>query len=273
MSWARVDDGWWCHPKVMGQSLAAKGLWISALSWSCQQRRPVVPQGFVAMMGATSEDVDELVAAGVWLAVDGGWEIHNWADYQEKSLSEKRADAGRKGGVASTGSHQNDTTDASFEQQTTSKPQANGQANAEQDDKQESRPDPTRIDNQQTPSAEPMKCATTKVDSVGKPKYPPQFEDWWRIYPRKAGKGDALKAWRSAVKDIPTDELVEQTEAWAQATERCGTEERFLPFPATWLRASRWDDPLPEPATNGHDKNSMFVNADGVDQSWMPWNQ
>lgn len=100
MSWARVDDGWWCHPKVMGLSLQARGLWVSALSWSCAQRRAIVPPQYLTMVGAGLEVAAELVTAGLWLEHPDGWQIHDWSEYQEQSLSEKRAAAGRKGGEA-----------------------------------------------------------------------------------------------------------------------------------------------------------------------------
>lgn len=99
--WAKVDDGWWCHPKVMGLSLAARGLWVSALSWSCQQRRPEVPTHFLGMVGAPFELADEIASAGLWIATGNGWEIHDWAEYQDRSVAEKRAEAGRRGGQRS----------------------------------------------------------------------------------------------------------------------------------------------------------------------------
>lgn len=97
MAWARVDDGWWSHPKVLGLSLESRGLWITALSWSCAQRKSRVPHHLVRMVGATEDNVAELVDAGLWRETEGGWEIHDWAEYQDLSLSEKRARAGRKG--------------------------------------------------------------------------------------------------------------------------------------------------------------------------------
>ena len=99
--WARVDDGWWCHPKVMGLGLAARGLWVSALSWSCHQRKPHVPWTLLVMVGADEAHAAELVAAGLWSADGEGWLIHDWAEYQEMTTKEKRAEAGRKGGQRS----------------------------------------------------------------------------------------------------------------------------------------------------------------------------
>lgn len=96
MAWAKVDDQWWAHPKVLGLSLPARGLWITALSWSCGQRKSRVPASFVRMLDG-DEAVDELVEAGLWVPDGDGWQIHDWAEYQERPLSAKRAEAGRKG--------------------------------------------------------------------------------------------------------------------------------------------------------------------------------
>ena len=101
MPWAKVGDEWWCHPKVLGLPLAPRGLWVSALSWSCAQRKDVVPTGFLALVGGTVADADALVEHGLWVVVDGGWRIHDWSEYQQATVSERRAEAGRKGGQRS----------------------------------------------------------------------------------------------------------------------------------------------------------------------------
>lgn len=99
--WAKVDDGFWCHPKVIGLPLAACGLWVRALSWSCAQRLETVPESFVRMVGATDDDAAALVEAGLWIASEDGYQIHNWTEYQTLTVSERRAEAGRKGGLVS----------------------------------------------------------------------------------------------------------------------------------------------------------------------------
>ena len=106
MAWAKVDDGWWCHPKVMGLSAAARGVWVSVLSWSCQQRSPKVPPHLLAMVGGSKQEANELASVGLWDPDGDGWIIHDWADYQDRSISEKRAEAGRKGGLKSRPSKQ-----------------------------------------------------------------------------------------------------------------------------------------------------------------------
>lgn len=99
MAWARVDDGWWCHPKVLTLDLDARGLWISALSWSCQQQTSSIPRQIVAMCGDDGTVAAKLVDAGLWDATEDGWAVHDWDDYQSERA--KKAAAGKLGGKAS----------------------------------------------------------------------------------------------------------------------------------------------------------------------------
>jgi hypothetical protein len=82
MSWARVDDGFWCHPKVVGISFAARGVWISALSWCAQ----FGTDGFIVRGSARAlefpvEAIDELVAEGLWEETPRGYQIHDYLKY------------------------------------------------------------------------------------------------------------------------------------------------------------------------------------------------
>jgi hypothetical protein len=145
MAWAKVDDQWFAHRKVVGLSLAARGLWTTVLSWSCAQRSPLVPTHMVAFLAGGQDitaEVGELVDAGLWIADDvlGGWTIHDWAEYQDKSLSEKRSEAGKKGGTAS-GEARRKQTDEPNAKQTKQTDEANAEAGALPGP---SRPGPTR---------------------------------------------------------------------------------------------------------------------------------
>jgi hypothetical protein len=208
VSWARVDDGWWSHPKVLATSLTARGLWVSALSWSCQHRSADVPRALVAMLGSDDATAGELVAVGLWVETDAGWRIHDWDDYRDRTLSEKRADAGRKGGIRSG------QTRSKRASKTTAAPSANDPETAS--DQREREPTGTSVEATERSNDEATgEAGTRPVPSRPDPTVEPadpsdddvveQFEAFWSVYParngRKVGKGNALIEWRKLTLD------------------------------------------------------------------------
>lgn len=108
VSWIRLDDGWHSHPKTLRCSLAARGLWASCLGWSAQQLTDgFIPTSVPRMMDPKgTRSVGQLVAAGFWEPVEGGWQIHDYLDYnssREQILAEREAqhEAKVRAGLAS----------------------------------------------------------------------------------------------------------------------------------------------------------------------------
>lgn len=82
MTWAKVDDGMWCHPKFLTLSLAATGVWSRALSWCANNLTSGrIPKALPAAMGWPAELIEELVDATLWDVTDAGWAIHNYLEY------------------------------------------------------------------------------------------------------------------------------------------------------------------------------------------------
>lgn len=89
MTWVKVSDDFWRHPKVrrlLDRPLgpAALGLWVAAQSWIGEE----LTDGFVPdrqptrLMGADVSDlVEELVLVGLWERAIGGWQVHDYLDY------------------------------------------------------------------------------------------------------------------------------------------------------------------------------------------------
>lgn len=70
------------------------------------------------------------------------------------------------------------------------------------------------------------------------------FTEFWGIYPRRAGKQAALRAWRKAVKTTPAEVVLDGARRLRDDPNL--PEKQFVPHPASWLNAGRWDDdPLP----------------------------
>jgi len=145
MSWFKVDDQLAFNAKVMLAGNSAMGLWVRAGSWSSAQLTggfiPIHMANAMANAMANPCDQDALVMAGLWHEVDGGFQFHDWADFQpdadaekekRKATSEARARAGRAGAQA----RWNGKTDS----KSNGKPMANPKQN---DAPVPSRPDPS----------------------------------------------------------------------------------------------------------------------------------
>jgi hypothetical protein len=76
-----------------------------------------------------------------------------------------------------------------------------------------------------------------------------QFDDFWKIYPRKVGKPQAKKAFKTALKEISLDELLRLTTKYAAA--RKNEDSKFTKYPATFLNSKPWlDEPDPPSSVN-----------------------
>lgn len=83
MSWFKVDDGFWAHPKTLALPAPAVALWVRAGSWSAQQLTDGhVPRSALAILGAKPRDAAHLVTAGLWTTEAEGWRFHDWKEYQ-----------------------------------------------------------------------------------------------------------------------------------------------------------------------------------------------
>jgi len=83
-----------------------------------------------------------------------------------------------------------------------------------------------------------------------------RFDEFWNAYPKRIGKGAAIKAW-SKIK--PTDELHQRMLAAIATAKRSAQWTRdggqFIPNPATWLNQTRWED---EPTSATPDVSKPF---------------
>jgi hypothetical protein len=151
MSWARVDDAWWSHRKVIALDLEARGLWVSGLSYACHQKQSVIPTAALLLMRADESIANRLVDAGLWDRDDDGYRIHDWDDYQ--SVSAKRAESGRKGGERS-GETRRSKADESNQSEIAKQTKQTVEANRSNETKQ-AQPNPTQPNRTQPKDAAP----------------------------------------------------------------------------------------------------------------------
>jgi len=113
--WFKVDDSFPQHPKVLAiprrDRAATIGLWALAGIWCSQQLTDgYLAEHMVEELAGTRKQADLLVKVNLWEPAEGGYQIHDYLDYNP-SADEVRADqarkheakvkAGRAGGVAS----------------------------------------------------------------------------------------------------------------------------------------------------------------------------
>jgi hypothetical protein len=71
------------------------------------------------------------------------------------------------------------------------------------------------------------------------------FEGWWALYPKKASKADAEKAFCFDLTDTDRQNLVANTRRYLDGRKRAADAGQFvheLPYPATFIRNERWTD-------------------------------
>jgi hypothetical protein len=79
-----------------------------------------------------------------------------------------------------------------------------------------------------------------------------RFAEFYDAYPRKIGRKAAEKKFRTAVKTVDPQVIIDAAHRFATAQARA--DPKFIPHPATWLNQGRWDDedePAQSAARNG----------------------
>lgn len=111
MAWVKLDDTMPTHPKVLAAGPQAFALDVAGICYSnkhatdgviAKYALPAVLPG----LANPKKVAAKLVEVGRWVEVEDGWEIHDVHEYQptaaeQKEVSRKRAEAGRKGGSKS----------------------------------------------------------------------------------------------------------------------------------------------------------------------------
>lgn len=80
-----------------------------------------------------------------------------------------------------------------------------------------------------------------------------EFDTWWRLYPKKVGKGDAWSAYLKLAP--PFEQLMATTQAYIDSEEWKEREDgsAAIPHPSTFLNGRRWEDtPTPKRLSRDH---------------------
>ena len=106
----------------------------------------------------------------------------------------------------------------------------------------------------------------TKPTATNKAKlsggYTEGFEEFWKEYPKKTGKGTAFLEWKKITKTEYSEYnlLIETVEAlkW-QKTAWAKDNNKYVPMPENYLKGRRWEDEPP-----AQTKVERYLTPDGV---------
>lgn len=152
--------------------------------------------------------VDALITTG-WIDLDTDLYLHDWGEWQEqwyKAMTAREKDKERK----------------------------RRERAAKKLAPQQKAP-PVKKEEPAISTSEPTipQQPETKNKAEG---YTKDFEEWWSVYPRKIGKGDAYKKYKTRIKDgwSPT-ELLEAAQNYRTKVLNERTEQKFIKHPKTFL--------------------------------------
>ena len=82
------------------------------------------------------------------------------------------------------------------------------------------------------------------------------FEEFWKAYPRKVNKKEAITSWNKA--NTPDLEiLIQSIEKQKTSDQWLRNNGQFIPYPSTWLNQERWADELTYGGNNGTNQRNF----------------
>lgn len=95
LPWVRMDTQWPQNPKflmlVEDKKWRAIAVYWAALGWSgAQGQNGFVPYFALPQVHATRKEASELVQVSLWDMAEGGWDIHDFNEFQPSSEEHER---------------------------------------------------------------------------------------------------------------------------------------------------------------------------------------
>lgn len=108
MSWARLDDNFWMHPKILIAGNSAAGVFARMLSYcGCYLTDGLIPEPIAdQIIGKDRKALEALEKQGMVARMDSGsiyikdYLEHNPSKAEVEDTVRRRREAGRKGGYA-----------------------------------------------------------------------------------------------------------------------------------------------------------------------------
>ena len=94
MTWFRLDDSFHSHPKVLRAGNEAVGLYVRCGTYASDHTTDGFVERSIVLLYGTEALAARLVDAGLWHRTRGGWNIHDYLDYNpsREAVEKERKD-------------------------------------------------------------------------------------------------------------------------------------------------------------------------------------
>ena len=238
MTWIKLEDSFTSNPKIAMLPDSAFRLYVTSLCYAGKHLTDgFIPAPLRRSLGTemASKATRKLLEKGLWIKVEGGYEINDYLKYQ---TSKEQAEMDKE------------NNRLRVERARKAKTQAirNGVTNGV-------RTGGVTVTHTPTPTHTPTDNKKKKI-SVNKVDHDQEFFTFWLMYPRKVGKLAAQKAFDRALKSATPQEIFEGVTRYLRD---CGSDPKFITHPSTWLNQGRWMDVAhsnPKPKVEGSHSQS-----------------
>lgn len=95
------------------------------------------------------------------------------------------------------------------------------------------------------------------------PEDDPKWLEFWKVYPRKQGRAEALKAWVKATKvsKADPDMLIGAARSYAERMNRQGVDQSKIKMGQGWLNNKRWEDEHPDNQPAPSQRQQQFAGS------------
>lgn len=243
MDWCRLQTNYYLDGAVLRAGEAAEVLFLRCIAYSgAEETRGLIPRHILPMLTPKKTAARTAALVREELLIEHGdyLLIRSWRRIQEALDAEserRRKDRERKAAKRAEDKSLGTSVDVSADSpRTVHDESARIEVEVEVEEEQE------------------KKTSSSSKSSVA--SLPPRFDEFWSAYPKRVGKGQAVKAWRGALRKADPDSIISAAVSFAAA--QVGKDPQFIPHPSSWLNGERWADEQPH------------LRAVGDGDAWYP---
>ena len=224
MAWVRLDDQFFRNPKVIAAGRDARDLYLAGLCYCGQGLTDGIIAPTVLRMLAADADIDDvrgaatqLVSVGLWTEIAGGYQVHDYHQYNptsDKVKADRAAAAERMRNIRS--------------------PEVRPNNNGSSPEVRRLRPTPVNENVDDTKRRSPNA-------RNARAEFPAEFEQFWATVVRKEpSKAKAFEAWQKAQgrTEATPEDIYTGLVRWVPVFRASDPEK--VPHITTWLNQDRW---------------------------------